>query len=122
MSLRDQARTDFRNNLTTDGDPIILVHETAGAFTFSGQITRIDTHFDPQTGTQVYEPKLILTVSYDDLPDGWTPQQVTGFECQDTTGATITGHTVTHFRDLTLGFINFVCEPLDEVIIEEEAP
>lgn len=122
MSIRDQAVTDFKNNLNQDGDPFVLIHETHGAYTFTGQITRIDTHLDPQTGIQVYEPKLVLSLSLLDLPTGWNEQDVTGFEAVDGFGRTTTGRVVTAFRDMTLAFINFVCEPLEEIEIAEPVP
>jgi len=85
--------------------------DTTATQTVRGQVTRVDTMVDPQTGARVYAPHTAVTVriaSLDGIPDeGWP------IETTDITGATVSGVCRSPEYDYTLGTVTYHVEVVD---------
>lgn len=79
--------------------------------TVKGQVTRIDSMVDPQTGARVYAPHTAVTVrlsSMSPVPDEDWPVSTT-----DITGATVAGVCRNLVYDHTLGTLTVMIEELE---------
>lgn len=119
MSLEAMAMRDFYNFVNRDNTNIILTDLEGIESVHKAKVNRIDSRIDPQTGTQIYEPSLAVTLPlFEILPlrpaVGWK------LTCQDTTGETINSVVADVRTDRTIGFTTMICEIFDTVVIEEE--
>lgn len=109
MSLRTQAVADFAANINRDNDEVTLFPPVGVEFTVKGQVTRIDLQIDPDTGAQVFEPKLAISIpraSLTDLPDeSWMIMTTDG------NGTVVEGYITSDVQqDRTLGYVSFIIE------------
>lgn len=85
---------------------------TNGTQTVKGQVTRVDSLIDPQTGARVYAPHTAVTVrlsSFTSVPDeGWE------IETTDITGAVVDGVCRDLVYDHTLGTLTVMIEDVDD--------
>lgn len=108
MSLRAQARTDFNENLTADGDDVTFTIGAGDPFTVKGKIARIEAGIDPDTMVQFYEPKTAVTVSLIDLPSD--PDDTWLIQTTDVEGNSIDSFAIERRFDRTIGFVTFIME------------
>ena len=108
MSLREQAYADFKAMVDADGDDVTLIEPDETEHAVKAQVIRRDAQVDPQTGTQVIEPLLAVTVplyGLDVLPQtGWTVVTT------DVLGNALTQRVASHAVDRTIGFVSLVME------------
>lgn len=82
--------------------------DTLDTQTLTGQVTRVDSMVDPQTGVRVYAPHTAVTVRISSLSP--VPDEDWGVSTTDITGAVISGVCRNPEYDHTLGTVTYLVE------------
>jgi hypothetical protein len=119
MSLESLAMKDFYSFVNRDNTEIELTDLENNVYTKKAKVNRIDSRMDPQTGTQIYEPVLAISLPlFEILPvrprNGWK------IKCTDTTGEVIHATVAEVRTDHTIGFTTMIGEIYDEIEEPEE--
>lgn len=119
MSIESLAISDFKRFIDRDNTLVTFTNLEGDVTTIKAKVNRIDARIDPQTGTQVYEPSLAISIPALSLTVfpilGWDIQ------CSDTTGQEVRAKVADIRIDRTIGFITVIGEFYTvEAVVEEE--
>lgn len=132
MNWQQIAMQDNYMILNDHGTEITLTDPDNVEYFLHGQVVRVDSMLDPMTGQQVYEPKLIVTVSLSTFVSANIPIQpadqfgdepinpltgMKGWKIQttDATGEVLNKKISSSYFDRSIGFVNLVCEDYIEL-------
>lgn len=77
-----------------------------------GQVTRVDTMIDPQTGVRVYAPNTAVTVRLSSLSP--VPDEEWEISTTDVTGNVVSGYARAPVYDRTMGTVTYQIEEVDD--------
>lgn len=112
MSIRQWSENALAITLESIGDPVTFIHPTTLVEeTVNGQITRVDSMVDPQSGARVFAPHTAVTVRLSSLAaipeDGWAVSTT------DIRGTAISGVCRDLVFDYTLGTLTVMVEAVE---------
>ena len=116
MSIRAQAAIDWAAQVGVDGDDVTLTAPGESPVTIKGHVVRTDRKTDPETGVEVYEPRLVVSVALSKLDspptysDAWREWLI---ETTDVTGAAVSGYPADVSINATLGYVRMMLEAPD---------
>lgn len=115
MSIRSWAESALALSLESIGDDVTIFSPGGGSQTLSGQVIRVDSMVDPQSGVRVFAPHTAVTLRLSKLHP--VPQEGWRIATTDISGDPIIGVVRDLTFDHTMGMLTVMIEKEEQPVV-----